>query len=674
LTPDDERNRAEVVVLTDTLWRQRFNADPAIVSRSIALDGKAWAVVGILRPDFRLPGRNQSSAKVDAFVPLRINTDWVGEHNDEAVGRLRAGVTLAQAQAELDVLQSQVGALATREAHEPVTLASIVTPLNEVVVGTARRGLLLLFGAIGAVLLIACSNLASLSLTRATGRLRESAIRSALGASRSRLIARTLLEQLILSIAGGGLGVWVAWAALAVFVRTAPVDLPRLNEVALDARVLIFAAAVALLTAMLVAVLPALRTASRGVQAALRAGGAAVASDRGGVRTRATLLALQVGLSVVLLVVTGLLSASFLRVLNADRGFDADRVLAVDIALPAIRYGAEPVRRDAYDRMLAAVRELPGVRAATTLSALPMTGSGQVNGVVPDGATGPRSDYPTANFRFVAPDFFQTLTIPLRQGRSFTDAERDRDRPAPVVVSEPLAARLWPGRDPIGKRFSRGLGAIEQGFEVVGVATDARLTSLDRTPPLMVYVPYWWRSRASVSLLVKTASDPASAIPMIRRAIHGVDPDIAVGESRPLDDLLSAALAGRRYQAQLFVVFGAAAMLIAMIGVYAVTAYGVSRRRRELNIRVALGAQVSQVRALIMKETTRPLVAGAAGGILGAVALGGAVASLLFDVRARDPLVIAAVTAFVVAVGVLSALTAVRRSLRVDPAAALREE
>jgi putative ABC transport system permease protein len=304
---------------------------------------------------------------------------------------------------------------------------------------------------------------------------------------------------------------------------------------------------------------------------------------------------------------------------------------------------------------------------------LPLSGSGQTNFVVADGNTRPRAEQPSANFRFVAPEFFRTLGVAMRRGRSFTDAERDPARPAPVVISEPLAARLWPGRDPIGQRFSRGLGN-EQGFEVVGVAADAHVTDLDQTPPFMVYVPYWWRTRAATSLMLKTASDPASVASSVRRAVQAVDPEIAVGEGRALDDLVSASMSGRRYQTQLFVVFGAVALFIATVGVYGTTTYSVTRRRREMNIRVALGARPSEAIGMVVRQEALPVGLGIAGGLAGAAALGGVVASLLFEVRARDPWVLLAVASVVGLVGLGASLTAARQGLTLDPAAALREE
>jgi putative ABC transport system permease protein len=666
---DDPEGAPDVVTISDSLWRQRFAADPGVVGRPMVLDGRTYTLIGVLRPDFHLPDDSQP---VDAFVPIRVNVGWVGDHNDQAIGRLRPGVAIDRARAELDLFQKQVSELASNESHEPVILSSAVTPLAEHVVGTARRGLLLLLGAIAGVLLIACSNLANLALTRTLGQAREAAIRSALGASRRRLLARTLLEQLLLSATGGLLGLWIAWLGLGFFVRTAPIDLPRVKDVALDTRVLAFAAAISMLTGLLVAIVPALRSARRDTQATLRAGAMSVTGDRSARRSHAALLGLQVALSVTLLVVTTLLGTSLLRVLSVDRGFTSAQVLAVDLALPGTRYADEPVRQAAYDRLIAAVRAIPGVQSASTTSLLPLR-AGQSNFIVPQGSTLPIFDHPSANFRFVAPEFFRTLGVTILHGRSFADTERDPQRPAPALVSQPVAARLWPGEEPIGKRFSRGI-PNEQGFEVVGVVTDARLTSLDRTPPLMVYLPYWWRSRPATSLLIKTAVDPSAIVASVRRAVSAVDPEIAVGQSRPLDDLVEAAVAGRRYQARLFVAFGLVALFIAMVGVYAVTSHAISRRRREMNIRVALGAPVSQVVGLILRQATRPVLAGLVVGTIGALALGSVVASLLFQVRARDPLIVGAVVFVVGSISIATSLVATRRRLAVDPASALREE
>ena len=669
---DEPEGASDVIALTDTSWRRRFGTDRSIVGQSVVLDGKPYTVVGVLPAAFALPDQRQNEP-VEGFIPLRPNAGWMGDHNNQAIARLRPGVTLEQARAELDVLQAQIGAIVAKDFHEPYTLTSAVIPLTEHIVGRARRGLLLLLAAIGAVLLIACSNLANLSLTRAIGRLRDAAIRSALGASRGRLIVKALIEQFLLAVAGGALGLWVASMALRLFIQTAPVDLPRVRDVTLDGRVLVFAAAVSIVAGLLVALVPAWRLARRDVQATLRAQTSAVASDRHSLRSQGTLLAAQVALSVMLLVVTALFGASLVRVLNVQRGFTADRVLAVELSLPATRYATEQVRQPVYDRLLGAVHTLPGVRAVTTTSVLPLRGPIGTNSILPEGKNWTMSEMPIANFRFVAPEFFRTLGLDVKRGRSFTDAERDAQRPAPALISESTAARMWPGEDPIGKRFSRPL-PNEQGFEVVGVVGEARMTSLDEAPPLMVYIPYWWRSRPTLALLIKTEVEPTSLIAGVRRVVREVDPEIAVGDASPLEQIVDASTASRRYQTRLFVAFGLAALFIAAVGVYSVTSHGVSSRRREMNIRVALGAQASQVVHLILRQATTPVLVGLAAGIAGALSAGGVVASLLFEVRARDPFIVIAVVAVVGCIGLATSLFAAHQGLAIDPARALRED
>jgi putative ABC transport system permease protein len=675
LTPTDEpSSRPEVAVISDALWRQRFDANPNIIGRALILDGTPRTIVGVLAGDFRVPTPGLSSAAV--FVPIHMDVErvgWEGDHNNDAFGRLRPGVTSDQAHAELDVLQGQVSAIATKEAGEPVTLGSSVTLLADALVGRARSGLLLLLAAIGAVLLIACSNLANLSLTRAVGRLRDAAIRSALGADRTRLVVRAMIEQLVLSAIGGVLGLAIARVALSVFVKTAPLDLPRVSEVTIDARVIAFAAAVSIVSGLFVAILPAWRTSRRDIEGALRAGALSTTSDRGGMRARDAMLALQIALSLTLLVVTALLGASFLRVMSVERGFVADRVLVVPLAMPANRYADERTRLATYDRLLATVQGLPGVRSATTTSMTPMSGTGGTNAIAPDGSTLRRSQQPSANFRFVAPEFFATMGIAIVRGHTFSLADRAPGRVTPALISEPTARRLWPGADPIGKRFSRGL-AGEAGFEVVGVVADAKVTALDQTPPLMVYLPYWWRSRPSLALLIRTAAEPEGLMPAVRRTVQSLDADIAIGDAEPLERIATASVAGRRYQMRLFLAFGALALFIATLGVYAVTSYGVSRRRREMNIRVALGARRAQVLGMVLGQGIVPIMVGLAVGSVGALAIGSVVASLLFGVRPHDPAVIGAVIAIVASSSVAACLVAALRGLQLDPASALREE
>jgi putative ABC transport system permease protein len=673
LAPDDDRaGQPDVAVIGDALWKQRFGGSPAVLGGAIVIDGRPFTVIGVLPPTFRLPEGQRLIATVDAVIPMRIEAGWMGDHNNSAIGRLRPGVSLDQARAELDVLQTQAGEIASRESGQTVTLAGSVTPLDESIVGRSRRSVLLLFGAVVALLAIACSNLTNLALIRATARTRDVAIRSALGAGRRRLLARSLMDFGLLAAAGGALGIWIAYAALHLFVQTAPVDLPRLDEAAIDGRVILFAFAVTGATGLLVAILPLLHIGAQDPQAALRSGSAGAGQARAGMRARTVLTAVQVALAVTLLTVTALLGASLLRVLDIEHGFNTDRVMSMAVGLPSARYTDDGSRVAAFDRLLGAVATLPGVRHVSSTSLLPMRGEGQVNFIVADGTNVPRPEQPGANFRLISPDYFSVMELPIQRGRMFSLDERQRPL-TPSVISASVAKRLWPGQEALGKTFSRGLEG-EPGFEVVGIAADARTTSLERTPPLMVYVPYWWQTRTNLSLLVKTQVDPLTLAPAIRRAVDQVDPEIAVGQARLLQDAVDAATAARRYQARLFVVFGVVALLIATLGVYAVTAYSLSKRRREMNIRVALGARTGQVIRLLMTQASASILPGVLAGIAGALALGGAISSLLYEVRPRDPLVLGTVAIGVGIVAVVASFVATRNGLSIDPAAALRED
>jgi predicted permease len=680
LTRDDERpDHPPVAVISQRLWEDRLGRDPQVVGRGLILGGTPYTVVGVLEPRSELPAFDllsesaSLSSKFDLVVPFRLNfarIGWMGQFNYAAVARLKAGVTLEQARAELDVIQQSVAQIATRETHEPIDLRGWIMPLDESIVGRARLGLLLLLGAIGGVVLIACANLANLSLTRALARMREAAVRSALGASRARLAGGVVLEQLLLAATGGALGVLIARQALNLFVKTAPIDLPRVNDVVIDGRVLGFAAFVAIAAGLCVALLPAWRMGRGDVQATLRGGGHG-ATDRGGLRIRATLLAVQVALSVTLLVVTGLFVTSFVQLLRVDPGFSPERVTAVEIAPIANRYPDEKARAALYDRILASARDLPGITSAAWTSALPLTGETWVDLIARIGDTRPSSQKSSANYRFIGPDYFRTLSMPIAKGRAID--ERDRNRAVvPAVISARAAQTLWPGENPLGQQFARG--DPSQHFEVVDVVADGHATALEAESPLMVYVPYWFNNEGKSVLMVRTPGEAAAIAGELRRVIHAVDPEIAIADMSPLRQVVDKALAGRRYQMWLFSAFGAVALVIATVGVYATTAYGVSRRRREMNIRAALGARASQVIGLVFRQSLTPLFAGIAAGCAGALATGTVVASLLFKVRAADPFVLATIVALVGAVGVLAAASAARQGMRVDPAAALRDE
>jgi putative ABC transport system permease protein len=683
LTRDDERfDRPAVAVISEGIWRDRLGRDPAVLGRALTLGGTQYTIVGILPAGYELPRFDALSAAgslrstVDAITPLRLRLDtigWMGTFNYPVVGRLKPGASLDQAAAELNLLQRSIGQIARSQGLEGEDLTASVVPLGEAIVGRARLGLLLLLGAIGCVVLIACSNLANLALTRTLGRMRDTAVRSALGAGNGRLVRQVVVEQLVLAVAGGALGLTIARQALNLFVGTAPIDLPRaadVADVAIDGRVLAFAALATIAAGLSVALLPAWRVSRQDVQDVLRAGDRG-ASDRGGLRARASLLAMQVALSVVLLVVTGLFITSLGRLVRIDPGFSTDRVVAVEIAPIGARYPDTAARAALYDRILERVKQLSSIRTASFTSVLPLTGETWVDLVtrLDDGRT--PAEKPNANYRFVGPDYFRTMSLPVLHGRGFEPRDRTKAI-TPAVISARTAATLWPGQDALGREFDRGDAG--RRFEVVGVVADGRLTSLETGSPLMVYVPYWVINEGKSVLVARTEAAAASAIGELRAAVRAVDPEIAIAEAAPLQLVVDRALEGRRYQVGLFTGFGLVALAIAAIGIYATTAYGVSRRRREMNIRVALGARVGQVFGLVLVQAMTPVLIGIVAGAAGALALGTVVARLLFEVRASDPLVIASVIALVGGTALIAATAAARQGLRLNPAAALREE
>jgi putative ABC transport system permease protein len=676
---DEGPDRPAVAVISDELWRERLAHDPAVLGRSLTLGGTPYTIVGVLPPRFEIPAFDVLGdsatlrSKFAAIVPFRTkleNIGWAGTFNYPVIARLKEGVSLEQSRAELGVLQQSIAEIARRGTHEPFDLRAQVTPLADAIVGRTRRGLLLLLGAVIGVVLIACANLANLSLTRTLGRLRDAAVRSALGASRTRLVRAVVLEQLVLAAAGGALAIVIARVALDLFVSTAPIDLPRVNDVVIDARVLMFAAAIAVVAGLAVAFVPAWRLAGGDLQSTLRSGGHG-SSDRSAVSARGALLVLQVALSVTLLVVTGLFVTSLMRLLDVDPGFSTDHVVTVEIAPIAARYPDVKARAALYDRIAERAREVGGISAVAWTSALPLTGETWVDGIVRIDDTQPNPEGLHANYRFVGPDYFRALSMPILKGRTFE--ERDRSKPeTPAVISARAAEMLWPGEDPIGKPFTRGNRSDR--FEVVGTIVDGHPTALDTESPLMVYVPYWYNNEGKSVLVAQTAGDPAAAVRELRSIIRGVDPEVAIGDTLPLSTVVDNAVEGRRYQTTLFVAFGFVALLIATIGIYATTSYGVSRRRREMNIRVALGAPLSEVFGLIVRQAAVPLAVGIIAGCIGALAMGTVVANLLFEVQPGNPAVLGSAAVLVALAGLIAASTAARNGLRINPVEALRED
>jgi putative ABC transport system permease protein len=674
---DDEEQdgRNNVAVLTDHLWRRRFAGDPTVVGKTVMLNGHAHVVIGVLPADFRFPDRSAFAAsqslapRRDLFVPKVFSRDeleeLVGRFNYGVIARLRPGAAPQRATAELEAVQARMEELAGERVHE----RALITPLLDIVVGDARRGLLVLMGAISVLLLIVCVNVANLLLARGERHGREAAVRAALGASRSRLLRHALAESLLLAAAGGALAILVASGGIELLTRYAPVDIPRLDEVRLDMRVLAFSGALVAAAALFFGLLPAWRISGADPQTILRSGGRGSIGSRAGMRLRSALVACEVGLSAMLLILAGLLTNSFARLMHADKGFRAPTVLAVDIALAGDRYKEDAAREGFYRRVFQSLDSAPGVQASAISSALPLQGETWIDNVSPTAPSGSAQKAPfqgiPINVRFVSFDYFRTMGIPVQSGRPFS--ENDRTRKV-AIISENVAAAFWPNQNPIGRRFTRG---NDQWFEVVGVVGNVRANA-EKTPVAMMYRPYWdWMPYHTV-LVARASGDPYSIAGAVRAAIHSGDADVPVPRMSTMSEVLDESVATRRFQMALAAMFGMMSLLVASLGVYAVVSYSVAQRTPEMGIRAALGAGTADLYRLILRQGMAPVAAGVVCAIAGAVAFGQVLKSLLYEITGSDPVTIGAVVLLLLTVALGACLIPTRRAARVDPVTALR--
>jgi putative ABC transport system permease protein len=679
IADEDEPGRGQVVVLTAAFWRSHFQADKSLLGKTIKLDGAPFQVVGILPDSFHFPKQVGQLVGFpehpDFFQPLNgelpYEKDLIGEFDFAAIARLKPGVDRGAALAELNVVQAQIA----KQANEGVDLAAAMAPLESEVVGPARRGLLFLLFAVGTVLLIVCTNLANLLLARVPGRMREAAIRISLGASPIQLLRQLLIESLLLGAVGGALGIWLASLGVPWLLRVAPADLPRLDEVHVDGRVLLFGLILSLATAVLFGVLPAWRIAYANAQETLKAGSTSTTESHRTRRFREALIGLEVGLCAVLLIVAGLLASSLRQVLNVNAGFTPERVLAADVDLPPQSYDKPDVRLRFYDQSVTGIRALPGIVSASWVSILPLEGQGSVTGVSLPGAEETGGKSPIANYRVVGPDYFKTMGIPLGAGREFTESDRTRHV---VIVSQGLADRFWPNQNPIGKICVTAWGP-PQNSEVVGVAGDIRTVSLDESPLLMVYTPGRFAGATldgpqSASIVVRTATDPSGAAPAVRSVIRKIDSEVPIVALRPMSLLVAKSVSTRRFQMSLALIFALSALLLASLGIFGVVAYSVEQRRHELGIRKALGAPDSWLRNMVLRQGMMPVFLGLAGGIVAAFFAGRLIGSLLFGVNPFDVQITMTVAFVIVAIALVGCWIPARRATRIDPMVALRYE
>lgn len=674
LDGEDQPGRNAVVIITDSLFRRRFGGLPGALNSKILLDGTPNVVVGILPPGFRFLRNDdlgplaQLGKNPEIFRPLgNVLEGWGGDFDNAVLGRLATGKSLQQGLAELKILQQQIATAHPESRHVQDT----GTVLQEQVAGPARAGLYVLLSAVLVLVLIVCVNLANLMFARVNVRSREFSIRTALGAGKSRIVRQVLNETLFLGLMGGLLGIAVAAAALRWFVVSAPAGIPRLDEVRIDWRVLLFSFGLSLLCGLLSGMIPVLRIARLDPQDALKSAVHTSTGSRRDLRLREFLVAAEVALSAMLLVCAGLFIGSLRNVLHIDRGFAVQRAITFGIQLPEVHYRQVPDRVQFYDRVLESLGKIPGADSAAYILRLPLSGESNVNSISLDGsshnAVDPQSNEKIlVNVRDISPDYFRAMGIPLLKGRVFE--QRDRGR-AVALVSGRLAAKLWPGENPLGRRFSTGSGVGT--VEVAGVVRDVHNAKLERDPTLVVYVPYWARPRFSGDIVIRTTIDPSFLMAEVRRRIWSIDSTIPLAQMRTIDDLVSDATAQRRFQMQIVSGFASAALLLALVGIYGVVAYNAAQRRFEMGLRAALGARPRDLLGLMTASGLRPIACGLLVGLTGAALCGRLIRALLFGMSPVDGKIMLLVALVLGATGALACVLPGRSVSRVDPATIL---
>jgi putative ABC transport system permease protein len=672
---DEEDRRERVAILSDELWRRRFEARPEAVGETINVNGAGHVVVGILPAGFSLPivRPGGSSQRIELWIPIDpapFERDARSPvFNPMAFGRLKTGVQAAQAEDELAGLQRHLAMLSLNGRVVPMT----VRPLRDQVASGYRSGLLVLWAAVGTVLLITCLNVANLLLARAARRRREIAVRVALGASRGRILGQLLVESLTLSAASGVVGVAAAFALLRVILAFAPGDLPRVEEIRIDPRVLLFTSAVVLANAVLFGVGPAWWSSRSQPQDAMRADSRTAAGGRTARRFRTGLLSVEVGLSVASVAVGIMLIRSFQEIVQVERGFLSSDVVSVTVGLPPTRYPG-PKRAAFLQEAAEEMQRIPGVLSTGVSSVLPVAGdTGPGLGLTRDGAAG--ADPTTIWLRAVNGDYFTTLGIPLQAGRSFVAQDAGRQV---AVVSRLTAERAWPGEPAVGKRFRLGPQTsqlFQTVFEVVGIVGDVRGPSLTAPFAETVYLPYWqdlpfinnW------SFFVRTRS-AVGVVPQVRAVLRGLDQQLPIPSFRTLDAIVAGSLDQRRFQTVLIVVFGAAGLLLAGLGLYGVISYEITKRTTEIGIRIALGARIGVIHWLVLRQALGPLAIGLIMGTAIAIGAERVIGGLLFGVRVGDPLTTAGVLALLTSITLAACYGPARRATRIDPVQALRAD
>ena len=677
---DEIPGNQQQVILSDRLWRNHFAADPNILGRKITLDSRPFTVAGVMPPGTEHPGNAYNGVAhgetVDLWWPFAFRGDpnQRGSHFLDVIGRLKESVSSNEAQAEMNTLIAQ---LAREHPGALEGWQALVIPLYQEIVGPSQRLLLVLLGAVGLVLLIACANAANLLLARATARQREIAVRTALGASRSRLVRQMLTESLLVAFLGGAFAIAIAVAGVRTLVALLPAGFPRADTIHVNAAVFAFTLLVALATGVLFGLAPALQAARTDVQDTLRSGGRGAGGNRGHLRLRNVLVVGEVGLACLLLIGAGLMLRSFVNLLRADPGFRPEHLLTARVSLPYATY--KPIEAPRFwDRLCASLDSAAGIRAAGVGTDLPWTGyDDNIGGLNLEGKKPPAGQDFHARYHVASPGYFRAAGIPLVRGRFFTAGD-DMKAPLALIINQSMARHYWPGEDALGKRVAiEDHPKAQDWMTVVGIVGDVK----DKPESPAAELALWWPIAQSpvgvnnnMAVVMRGSSDPALLASALRQAVRQLDPALAVASILPMDDIADANVSTPRFALFLVALFAGLALTLAAIGIYGVISYAVSQRMQEFGLRMALGAQAGDVRRLVLRQGVKLALVGVALGLVGALALGRVLWSLLYEVSAADPVTFAAVPAIAIAVAVLACYLPARRATAADPAHALRSE
>jgi predicted permease len=667
------------VILSDGLWRAKFGADPNIVGRKITLDLQPYTVMGVMPPGTEHPGNDYHALpfgdSVDVWSPFTFqgNPTERGSHYVEGIGRLKSGVTPAQAKGEMNAIMSQLA----REHEGDQNWSVLVIPLYQEVVGANRTMLLVLLGAVGMVLLIACANAANLLLARAAARQREIAVRLALGAPRARLIRQMLTESLLISLIGGGLGALLAVEGVRMLVALLPAGFPRAGEIHVNAPVFAFTLLISVATGILFGLAPALHASRTDPRQGLHEGGRSATGSGRQQRLRSLLVISEVSLACVLLIGAGLMLRSFLNLLHLDSGFRQDHTLTATLFLPQIRYKTPTAITGFYNGLVSRMDAIPGVQSAGIGSDLPWTGYDEnAGGFTIEGKQPPPHSEFHARYHWASQDYFRSLGIPLIHGRFFNAAEGNfKEAPSVLIVNQALGQRYWPGEDVIGKRITfEDHPKDSDWITIVGEVGDVK----DKPNRASAEPAFWWPPRQrldpEIHLVVRSNIDPQSLISAVREQVKSLDPSLAVADIRLMDAIADQGIATPRFAFLLVGLFAGLAIILAAIGTYGVIAYSVSQRTPEFGLRLALGAPPSGILRLVLAQAMRLALAGTALGIVAALMMARVMRSLIYNVRPTDPLTFAAVGFMVVAIALLACYIPARRATKANPMVALRAE